>query len=284
ENAAENLNDALSGIDKVRAEIGDVDELPAIDERLFALRDVARKHRTAIDALPELLEALRRKVELLDSEDDALNHLADAEQAAREAYAQAARDLSARRTTAAGTLAEAVAAELPDLKLNAARFVCAVSELPEAEWHAQGMNRAVFLVSTNRGVPPAPIQKVASGGELARFMLALKLNLARAERMETLVFDEVDTGISGATADAVGKRLRALARDVQVLVVTHAPQVAAYGAHHYAVSKTDGAAAVLTSVRRLSADERPEELARILAGGAATDTARKMARELMGKT
>ncbi len=282
ENASENMNDVLAGIDKVRAEIGDMDELPAIDERLFALRDIARRHKTEIDLLPELLEALRQKVALLDSEDDALTHLAAAERDAREAYVQAARTLSARRTAAAAQLTAAVAAELPDLKLNAARFVCEVSDLPETDWHAAGMNRAVFLVSTNRGVPPAPIHKVASGGELARFMLALKLNLARAEKMETLVFDEVDTGISGATADAVGKRLRDLARDVQVLVVTHSPQVAAYGAHHYAVSKTDAAGGVLTSVRRLADEERPEELARILSG-AATDTARKMARELMGK-
>lgn len=283
ENAAENLNDALAGIDKVRAEMGDIEELPVIDERLFALRDMARRHKTTIDLLPELLEALRQKVALLDSEDDTLKALADAAADAKEKYETAARALSAARRLAGEKLTAAVMRELPDLKLASARFVCDVADADEAGWQASGMNRVVFLVSTNRGVPPAPIHKVASGGELARFMLALKMNLARAEKIETLVFDEVDTGISGVTADAVGRRLRQLAADVQVLVVTHSPQVAAYGAHHYTVSKTDKKGSVITHARRLADDERRDELARILSGGALTETAKNMAKELMGK-
>ena len=167
------------------------------------------------------------------------------------------------------------------MKLGKASFETALSVVSEEEWGEAGMDRAAFLVSTNAGAPAAPIHKVASGGELARFMLALKVNLAKADQITTMVFDEVDSGVGGATAAAVGGRLARLAEEHQVLVVTHSPQVAAFGATHYTVRKGERDGGTVTEVSALTADERQQEVARMLSGEDITETARVMARELL---
>jgi DNA repair protein RecN (Recombination protein N) len=171
--------------------------------------------------------------------------------------------------------------ELPPLKLDKARFVTRIEPLDERDWGPEGIDRVAFQVATNPGATPGPIHRIASGGELARFMLALKVVLARASTVPTLVFDEVDTGIGGATAAAVGERLARLARDVQVLVVTHSPQVAATGLHHWRVEKGSEADATVTRVAPLSDGERREEIARMLSGATVTAEARAAAETLL---
>ena len=169
--------------------------------------------------------------------------------------------------------------------MGKAHFETRVEELPETEFSATGMNRVTFCVSTNNGIPPAPLNKVASGGELARFMLALKVNLAGAENIPTLIFDEVDSGIGGATASAVGERLRRLGQERQVLVVTHSPQVAAFGTDHMNVTKqTTSDNHILTTVIPLTAEKRMEEIARMLSGAEITDQARLAAQTLLEKS
>ena len=193
-------------------------------------------------------------------------HLVAATQRARELYLEAARELSAARAAAAAKLDRAVARELPPLKLEKATFRTRREPLPEAAWSAHGIERINFEVATNPGLDPGPLDKIASGGELARFMLALKVVLARSGATPTMVFDEVDSGIGGAAAAAVGERLARLASDVQVLVVTHSPQVAARADHHWRVSKKTAKGAVVTVVEPLDEAARREEIARLLSG------------------
>ncbi len=195
----------------------------------------------------------------------------------------AAQELSEARRKTAILLDEKVKAELPALKLGKAVFQTQVQDLPPDQISPIGLNQVVFTVSTNPGMPPAPLHKIASGGELARFMLALKLNLAQVEQTSTLVFDEVDSGIGGATAAAVGQRLKRLAEEQQVLVVTHSPQVAAYGTKHWLVAKSESDRGMTTLVKELSYEERVQEIARMLSGSHETQTATAMARELMEK-
>ena len=189
--------------------------------------------------------------------------------------------MSGQREKIAEQLDKAVAKELPALKLGKAIFKTEKSALDEVDWTEMGMDKIAFMVSTNKGTPLAPIHKVASGGELARFMLALKVNLAMAEEAETLVFDEVDTGVGGATAAAVGARLKQLAQTNQVLVVTHSPQVAAHGQNHLTVQKKENGEQVCTTVEVLDAQKRQDEIARMLSGEKITKTATNMAKELL---
>ncbi|HEX7005802.1 MAG TPA: DNA repair protein RecN, partial [Alphaproteobacteria bacterium] len=205
----------------------DSDRLKDLEDRLFALRDLARKHRVAVDALPALREDIANQLAAQDDQVGALQRLRAAAAEAKVGYMSAAGDLSKRRRAAAKKLDAAVARELPPLKLDKARFATRVDTLDEADWSAEGMDRIAFEIATVPGAQPGPLRKVASGGELSRLMLALKVILSRAEPIPTLVFDEVDSGIGGATAAAVGERLASLA--AQVLVVTHSPQVAARG-------------------------------------------------------
>jgi DNA repair protein RecN (Recombination protein N) len=266
---------------------GDIDldprHLEKVEERLFALRATARKHGIAVDGLAGLKDDLARSLAALDGSGDDLAGLARAEQAARAAYLEGARALSKARMGAAERLDKAVAAELPPLKLDKARFATKVMPGDEADWGPEGLDSVEFLVATNPGNPPGSLGKIASGGELSRFMLALKVVLARTSSTPTLVFDEVDSGIGGAVAAAVGDRLARLGAEVQVLVVTHSPQVAARGANHYRVAKREAAPGkVLTSVEPLPVEARREEIARMLAGETVTDSARAAAAELMG--
>jgi DNA repair protein RecN (Recombination protein N) len=207
--------------------------------------------------------------------------LAAAEKSARLVFDQAAHELSLARKEAAAMLDKLVAKELAPLKLDKATFKTVVAPKLESAWNESGMDRVAFEISTNPGMPPGPLDKIASGGELARFMLALKVVLAGSQDRAALIFDEVDAGISGATANAVGERLARLAKNVQVIVVTHAPQVAARGDNHWRVSKVTRAGQTSTKVEQLSATARREEIARMLAGEKITDEARAAADSLL---
>ncbi|MCA1909947.1 MAG: DNA repair protein RecN [Magnetospirillum sp.] len=281
--AAQEAAEASGLLERVSAEVDlDPRALEKAEERLFALRATARKHGVEVDGLAALRDDLARQLAALDGTGDDVGKLAKAEQAARAAYMEAARALSKARSEAAARLDAAVAAELPPLKLDKAKFVTSVAAEDEANWGPDGMDKVAFLVATNPGTPPAALGKVASGGELSRFMLALKVVLAQSSSTPTMVFDEVDSGIGGAVAAAVGERLGRLGKGVQVLVVTHSPQVAARGAQHYRVAKTEvESGRVATSVAQLSAGERTEEIARMLSGENVTDHARAAAAALI---
>lgn len=258
--------------------------LERCEERLFALRAMSRKHGVPIEALPALGEKYAADLAALDAGRDEVVRL-DAERTrAEDAYHAAARALSAGRERAARALEQAVTAELPPLKLDRAEFRVDL-KTDETLASPSGYDRAEFLVRTNPGSRPGPLMKVASGGELARFLLAIKVRLAERGTAPTLVFDEIDAGVGGAVADAMGQRLARLAGQAQVLAVTHAPQVAARATSHYRITKTDVGAGerVVTSVSRLNSGERREEIARMLAGAQITREARAAAASLIEK-
>ncbi len=268
--------------DALQAADFDPRELEAVEERLFALRAAARKHSVTVDALPDLLERFTGDIEALDAGETRLAALAQAAEAARGAYRKAAEDLSRARTAASSKLDAAVNRELGPLKLERARFTTQIESDAEAPG-PDGIDRVEFWVSTNPGTRPGPLTKVASGGELARFMLALKVSLADRGSAPTLVFDEIDTGVGGAVADAIGSRLARLSGKIQVLAVTHAPQVAARSASHLRISKSalKGEGRVATRVTSLADESRREEIARMLAGATITEEARAAARRLI---
>ncbi|TWB45221.1 DNA repair protein RecN [Nitrospirillum pindoramense] len=294
--AAGQLDPLIAILDQAAAEIGeaartlqvmasDMDHdgasLEKLEERLFALRACARKHGIAVAGLATLRADFARRLSLIEDQGDLLTRLAKDAAEAKQAYATAATALTEERRKAAGKLDKAVMAELAPLKLDRARFVTAVEAVAEADWGPGGGDRVAFTVATNPGAPPGPLAKIASGGELARFMLALKVILAQVGTVPTLVFDEVDTGIGGAVANAVGERLARLGAGVQVLVVTHSPQVAARGQQHLNVRKRVAAGKTTTDVVMLSPEERREEIARMLSGAEITAAARAAASELM---
>ncbi|CAN5774288.1 DNA repair protein RecN [soil metagenome] len=256
-------------------------KLEKIEERLFALRAAARKHNVAVPYLAALAGRFAAQLAALDDGETGLKRLAAAAKAARAAYVAAAETQSVARRKGAARLDKAVAAELGPLKLEKAKFVTEVAALPEADWSEAGSDRVQFTVATNPGTPPAPIARIASGGELSRFLLALKVCLAKVGDAATIVFDEVDSGIGGATAAAVGERLKRLARDVQVLVVTHSPQVAAVADQHWLIRKTTTRNAASTDVVALDAKGRREEIARMLSGAEVTAEARAAADRLL---
>lgn len=260
---------------------GEGHTIEEVEERLFALRDAARKHRVPVDALPELLAETRLLLEQIDAGAGGVEAAQREVEAARSAYREVAVRLSKERAAAASQLATAVMAELPPLKLERAQVRIQLEPLPEDEWGPEGAERVTFEVSTNPGQPFGPIGKIASGGELSRFMLALKVVLARLDSTATLIFDEVDAGIGGATAAAVGERLARLGRERQVLVVTHAPQVAALADHQFSVGKSVIGRRAQVQVRELRPVERRDEIARMLAGSEVTEAARAAADSLM---
>lgn len=264
---------------------GDLDMDPAglevVEERLFALRAAARKHKCEVSALPKLLESFVARLKAVEEGDREIESLRAAAAEARKKYVAAASALSQKRKAAALDMDRAVMAELEPLKLGAATFITDVSELPDENWGSHGFDKVAFLISTNPGSAAGPLIKIASGGELSRFMLALKVVLAQAGSAPTLIFDEVDRGVGGATADAVGDRLRRLAEDLQVLVVTHSPQVAAAGEAHWNIRKSEVNNATVTSVDRLDQEERTEEIARMLSGASITEEARAAALSLI---
>ena len=277
-----NADESLRQIEEASASVSlSQNEIDAIEQRLFALRAAARKHQVAISDLPTVLEDMRQKLSSIELGEDGLNELLKKEQEARLEYIRAAEVLSEKRRRAAADLDWKVMAELPPLKMEKARFVTQIEKLPETAWNEHGIDAVTFTVSTNPNSPQGPLNKIASGGELARFMLALKVNLAACGGCQTMIFDEVDAGVGGATAQAVGERLARLGHDVQVLLVTHSPQVAACGLHHFKVEKKTVENITTTYVRELSNAERHEEIARMLAGEHITDEARAAAKVLL---
>lgn len=257
-------------------------ELERIEERLFALRAAARKYSTPVDALAALAQKFKDDVALIDAGEGKLKDLEKAARDADAAFAAAAKKLSAARIKAAEKLNKAVNAELAPLKLERAKFTTQIESDP-ASPGPQGFDRIEFWVQTNPGTKPGPLMKVASGGELSRFLLALKVVLSDRGSAPTLVFDEIDTGVGGAVADAIGARLGRLAEKVQVMAVTHAPQVAARADQHLLISKDalDKGKRVATRVNALAADHRREEIARMLAGAEITAEARAAAERLL---
>ncbi|MCB9948922.1 MAG: DNA repair protein RecN [Rhodospirillaceae bacterium] len=283
ERAAVDVEEAVGALQGLIADMEhDTGELERIEERLFALRALARKHGVEVDRLAEVRDAFAHKLKMIDDQSEAIDRLAKAAAAARQAFVTAAEALSAARLAGACALDAAVGAELGPLKLGSATFATQVERLGEDGWGAHGIDRVTFLVSTNPGAPLGPINRIASGGELARFMLALKVVLAATASVPTLVFDEVDSGISGSVADAVGERLARLGGRLQVLVVTHSPQVAARAGHHWQVRKTVAGEGVATTVIALEGLQRREEIARMLSGATITEQARAAADSLIG--
>ena len=257
-------------------------ELENIEERLYALRGLARKHNVAVSDLPQTLADFRNRLSTIELGEEGIAALRKAEDTAKLDYVKAANELSSARQAAALQLDNKVMSELPPLKMEKARFVTVVEKTDESGWSEKGFNNVYFTVATNPNSPQGPLNKIASGGELARFMLALKVNLAQSSSVATMIFDEVDAGVGGATAQAVGERLARLARDVQVLVVTHSPQVAACGNNHFKVEKSTADNVTTTTVRELTKIEKSEEIARMLAGEVITDAARAAAKVLIG--
>jgi DNA repair protein RecN (Recombination protein N) len=259
----------------------DPNELEGVEERLFALRALGRKHGVGVADLALLRERLAARLATIETAGHDMIALERDEAAARERFVAAAEAVSQARREAAGRLDAAVAAELKPLRLDRAQFRTVLTPLDEADWGERGSERVHFEVATNAGAPFGPLARIASGGELSRFMLALKLVLAGTGQAPTLIFDEVDSGIGGAVAAAVGERLQRLGARVQVLVVTHSPQVAARGAHHWRVAKRQAERVTVTRVEELDADTRNEEIARMLSGNVITSEARAAAASLI---
>jgi DNA repair protein RecN (Recombination protein N) len=282
ERAEEALAEAETLLTRLVAD-ADVDPrlLEQSEERLFALRALARKHGVAVPDLPALLDTLAGRLGALVNGAAEITVLEQAARDGRDRYVAAGSALSAARHAAAGKLQKAVAKELPPLRLDKARFFAEVGVLPEAGWGPNGFDQVRFLIATNPGQEPGPLARVASGGELSRLMLAMKVVLSAGSAVPTLVFDEVDSGIGGATAAAVGERLVRVAEGVQVLVVTHSPQVAARGAAHLRVAKAAARDRTATTVEILAPEDRREEIARMLAGETISDAARAAADDLL---
>ena len=279
ERALAELGEAQDGVARlVEAMDFDPRDLEAVEERLFTIRALARKHGVPPDDLATLAADLAARLGALDRSGTELTALERAVAEARKAYDTAAADLSRMRKDAAGRLDAAMTGELAPLKMEAAVFR---TDIEPADPGPDGADAVAFTVATNPGAPAGPLNRIASGGELSRFLLALKVCLTAGEAGLTLIFDEIDRGVGGATADAVGRRLVALAQGAQVLVVTHSPQVAALGQHHWRVEKRVADGATLSRVLHLDPAARIDEIARMLAGDTVTEEARGAARALL---
>ena len=281
ERALVETEEARTAIDQAIGDHEREGDLESVEERLFNLRALARKHSVSVDELAPLRDEVAARLGTLEDGEAGLKQLAKAEGETRARYADAAERLTRLRRTAADRLDKAVQAELAPLKLDRARFSTTLVALDPADWGPDGAERVTFEVATNPGAAPGPMSKIASGGELSRFLLALKVVLARVSSVPTIVFDEVDSGIGGAVAAAVGERLALLGQELQVLVVTHSPQVAARGRHHWRVAKTQAKDTTVTRVESLDEGERREEIARMLSGASVTAEARAAATSLL---
>ena len=290
------LAEALGALDRAVIEAGEAEEklqaaaealvhdpaaLDAAETRLFELRALARKHRCEVDELPELMRTMRGQLDSIEGSEAQLDALEAAAKEAGQRYRAEAQALHDRRVAAALRLDEAVARELAPLKLDAARFRTAVTPLPEDKWGAGGTDAVEFLIATNPGADFAPLTKIASGGELSRFILALKVALAEQGGAATVIFDEIDRGVGGAVASAIGERLARLSSDGQLLAVTHSPQVAARGRMHYMIAKSSDGTVTKTGVALLDPAGRQEEIARMLSGAEVTPEARAQADRLL---
>ena len=290
------LAEALAALDRAVIEAGEAEDkleaaaealvhdpaaLEAAETRLFELRALARKHRCEVDELPELMRDMRSRLESIEGSEAQLDALEAAAKDAGARYRKEAEALHDARLAAAARLDKAVAGELAPLKLDAARFRTAVTQLPEERWGAAGIDTVEFLIATNPGADFAPLAKIASGGELSRFILALKVALAEQGGAATVIFDEIDRGVGGAVASAIGERLARLSADGQLLAVTHSPQVAARGRTHYMIAKSSQGTVTKTGVVLLDEAGRQEEIARMLSGAEVTPEARAQADRLL---
>lgn len=257
-------------------------DIDAVEERLFTLKDLARKHRVEVEKLPNVWRDMEDKLSKLEKSAGDLIALEKAEKQAKGNYVMKAQIVHEERLSAAKRLDEKMQKELPLLKMEKAQFVTDIKIKEETSWNENGTDEVAFMISTNPGSPLGALNKIASGGELARLMLALKVCLGESSQIETMIFDEVDSGIGGATAQAVGEKLAVLGKKVQVLVVTHSPQVAAYSTNHYKVEKKVVDGSTYTCVKELTGAEKQEEIARMLAGVVISDEARAAAKVLMG--
>ena len=269
-------------LDASREMVYDPQRLEQVEERLFGLKALARKHGVQVDQLPATKSMLQQQLEDIESGADRLVELQKNVAQAFKDYEVLALSISKTRIDAADKLDKTVMKELEPLKLNGGGFQTSFSHVEPSMGTAKGIDGVQFMASTNPGMPAGPISKIASGGELARFMLALKVALAEASDPLTMIFDEVDAGVGGAVAEAVGSRLKLLADNGQVLVVTHSPQVAACGNHHWLISKSVDDESTMTRVEELSTQNREEEIARMLAGASVTEEARAAAVRLLG--
>ncbi len=277
--AMDELGEAQHGIEECLDALAfDPSELELAEERLFAIRGLARKHNVLPDALADHANGLRAKLEVLDGGERDLDALQTAVRTAQTAYDTAAENLSKARKAAAGKLDAAMAAELAPLKMERAVFV---TEIDLCDAGPEGRDEVAFTVATNPGAPAGPLNKIASGGELSRFLLALKVCLSAGTTGITMIFDEIDRGVGGATADAVGRRLSGLADGGQILVVTHSPQVASLGGHHWRVEKHQSDTQTLSTVVSLDDNARVDEIARMISGDRITEEARAAARTLL---
>ncbi|MEE3156179.1 MAG: DNA repair protein RecN, partial [Pseudomonadota bacterium] len=280
------LAEALAALDRAVIEAGEAEDklevaaealvhdpaaLEAAETRLFELRALARKHRCEVDELPELMRDMRSRLESIEGSEAQLDALEAAAKDAGARYRKEAEALHDARLAAAARLDKAVAGELAPLKLDAARFRTSVTQMPEERWGAQGMDAVEFLIATNPGADFAPLARIASGGELSRFILALKVALAEQGGAATVIFDEIDRGVGGAVASAIGERLARLSADGQLLAVTHSPQVAARGRTHYMIAKSSEGTVTKTGVVLLDEAGRQEEIADGDVGGEAVD-------------
>jgi DNA repair protein RecN (Recombination protein N) len=282
ERAAAETAEALAALEATARQLElDPHELEKVEERLFALRAAARKHQMTVADLPAFRERLTAQLAELEAGAHGVEHLVRATAEARARFVSAGQTVSRGRAAAAARLDAGVAAEVKPLRLDKARFRTVLTPVAEADWGEHGCERVHFEVATNPGAGFGPLARIASGGELSRFMLALKLVLAGSSSVPTLIFDEVDSGIGGAVAAAVGERLQRLGTDLQVLVVTHSPQVAARGAYHWRVAKSLAARETVTRVEELDDDTRQEEIARMLSGRDVTAEARAAAASLI---
>ena len=290
------LAEALSALDRAVIEASEAEDklnqaadalsfdpqrLDDMEKRLFDLRGLARKHRVEGDELSALLVTFEERLAAISDGGKSIGALQTKLDDARAAYVKAAEGLRAKRTTAAKALDKSVAGELVPLKLDAAKFATLIEPLDEGRWTASGMDHIEFLISTNPGAPLAPLGKIASGGELSRFILALKVALAEEGGAKTIIFDEVDRGVGGAVASAIGDRLSRLSSSAQLLVVTHSPQVASKGNAHMLINKSSNGTVSRTDVRVLDKEGRRQEIARMLSGADITDEARAQADRLL---
>lgn len=283
EQSLDATHDAVSALNRLASTIeGGSNELEETEDRLFALRDIARKHRVDVDELPALKEKLALQKNIVQTGASQLKDLEEEVEKLRLRWLNAAHILSDKRKKAANIFDQRVNIELPPLKLERALFQTAIRPYPEAQWNGNGIDDVGFFIQTNPGSPTSPLHKTASGGELSRILLALNVVLADTGDANTLIFDEVDSGVGGATATAVGVRLKALSRHKQILVVTHSPQVAALADTHFQVIKSiTPSGTTVTGINILEQSERIEEIARMLSGAKITAEARAAAERLM---
>jgi len=278
------LDETMHSVNDARDKLaGDPGRLAMVEDRLYALRNQARKHNVNVDDLPQIHEELARKLAGLDDQSGGIAELSQAEAEAAKTYVEAAKSLSQMRQSAASALDEKVMAELPPLKLENATFITRIETLPDEKWGPDGMDQVRFEANTNPGMKTGPIDRIASGGELARFLLALKVVLADTSAPMTLIFDEVDSGVGGAVAAAVGDRLSRLGDEMQSLVITHSPQVASRGRYHFKIAKSQTDDGMISKAEPLMSDERVEEISRMLSGATITPEARAAALRLMEK-